>query len=68
MLNTMWAVIRKGKVELLEQVELPEGARVLITVLSEENEDQFWSNVSQNSLAAVWDNVEDDVYAQLLEE
>lgn len=31
--STMWAVVRKGKIELLEKNELPEGARVLVTVL-----------------------------------
>jgi len=29
----MWAVVRKGKIELLEKKELPEGARVLVTLL-----------------------------------
>jgi len=31
--STMWAVVRKGKIELLEKNELPEGARVLVTLL-----------------------------------
>jgi len=41
MLNTVWAVIREGRIEVLEQVDLPEGARLLVTVLSEEDT-QFW--------------------------
>ena len=41
MLNTIWAVIRDGKIEPLEQINLPEGARVLITLLPDE-ETQFW--------------------------
>jgi hypothetical protein len=67
MLNTVWGEIRQGKIELLENVALPEGARVLVTLVSEEDA-QFWQKASDASLAAVWDNSEDDAYAQLLEE
>ncbi len=66
MLKTIWATVREGKIELLESVELPEGASVLVTLLSD-NEDEFWLQASQPSLDAVWNNVEDDVYAQLLQ-
>jgi hypothetical protein len=65
MLNTLWATVRQGKIELLESAELPEGVRVLVTVLPD-NEAQFWLDASQTPLDAVWDNTEDDVYAQLL--
>jgi hypothetical protein len=65
MLNTLWATVRQGKIELLESAELPEGVKVLVTVLPD-NEAQFWVDASQTSLDAVWDNTEDDVYAQLL--
>jgi len=65
MLNTLWATVRQGKIELVESAELPEGVRVLVTVLPD-NEAQFWVDASQTSLDAVWDNTEDDVYAQLL--
>jgi hypothetical protein len=65
MLNTLWATVRQGKIELLESAELPEGVRVLVTVLPD-NEAQFWVDASQTSLDAVWDNTEDDAYAQLL--
>jgi hypothetical protein len=65
MLNTLWATVRQGKIELLESAELPEGVRVLVTVLPD-NEAQFWVDASQTSLDAVWDITEDDVYAQLL--
>ncbi|MFN7896869.1 MAG: hypothetical protein ACK535_12880 [Cyanobacteriota bacterium] len=65
MLNTLWATVRQGKIEPLESAERPEGVRVLVTVLPD-NEAQFWVDASQTSLDAVWDNTEDDVYAQLL--
>ncbi len=67
MIKTVWAVIRNGKVDVLEPCELPEGARVLVTV-PENGDLDFWTRASQVSLDSVWDNAEDDVYAQLLEE
>lgn len=66
MLKTIWARIRQGKIELLESTELPEGTRVLVTLLPDD-EAGFWLEASQKSLDAVWDNTEDDVYAQLLQ-
>jgi hypothetical protein len=50
----------------MESAELPEGVRVLVTVLPED-EAELWLQASQASLDAVWDNAEDDVYAQLLQ-
>jgi len=38
MLKTVWAVVRKGKIELLENLSLSEGARVLVTVMPKESE------------------------------
>ena len=66
MLSTLWAVVRKQKIELLEKVEIPEGTRLLVTLLTDQYETQFWQNASQSSLDAVWDNPQDDVYAELL--
>lgn len=66
-MNTMWAVIRGGRVEPLEKIEAPEGTRALVTLLPEEGGD-FWLAASESSLRAAWDNAEDGVYAELLEE
>jgi len=63
MLKTLWAKVRQGKIELLEAAELPEGVRVLVTVLPDD-EAEFWLQASQISVDAVWDNTEDDVYAR----
>ncbi|WP_026082412.1 hypothetical protein [Mastigocladopsis repens] len=63
MLKKLWATVRQGKIELLESGELPEGTRVLVTLLPD-HEAEFWLQSSQTSLDAVWDNAEDDVYAQ----
>jgi len=67
MLKTLWAVIREGKIELLEHADLPEGSKVLVTLLPDD-ETEFWLRASQVSLDAIWGNSEDDVYAQLLKE
>lgn len=66
MLKTLWATVREGKIELLEQTEIAEGTRVLVTLLPED-ETEFWLQASEVSLDTVWDNTEDDVYAQILE-
>ncbi|NJP11792.1 MAG: hypothetical protein HC866_21885 [Leptolyngbyaceae cyanobacterium RU_5_1] len=66
MLKTLWATVCQGKIELLESTELPEGTRVLVTLLPDKEAD-FWLQASQASLDAVWDNTEDDVYAELLQ-
>ena len=66
MLQTVCGVVHNGKVELSEHVHLPEGAKLLVTLLPED-ERQFWLQAGQKSLSVVWNNIEDDVYAQLLE-
>ncbi|MGI8898295.1 MAG: antitoxin family protein [Pyrinomonadaceae bacterium] len=59
------AVVNQGKIEPLEKLDVPDGTQVLITVLS--NGDDFWLSASEPSLDAIWNNPEDDVYAELLE-
>ena len=66
MINTIWAVIRDGKIVPLEAVTVPEGTRALVTLLPEEDTD-FWLAASESSLSEVWGNAEDNVYAELLE-
>ena len=67
MLKTLLATVRQGKIEISEQVELPEGTRVFVTVLPD-SEVEFWHDASLQSLDKVWDNSEDDIYAELLED
>ena len=66
MINTIWAVVRDGKIIPLEAVNVPEGTRALVTLLPEDETD-FWLAASESSLSEVWGNTEDDVYAELLE-
>lgn len=36
MLQTYWATVHQGKIELLEPTRLPEGTRVLVTLIFED--------------------------------
>lgn len=58
------ATVNKGKIEV-EALHVPDGTEVLVTILS--NGENFWLNASGPSLDAIWDNPEDDIYAELLE-
>jgi hypothetical protein len=64
-MQSIRAVVRKGKIELLEDVQIPEGTEVIVTPLTDDSD--FWLSASGSSLDSVWDNAEDDVYAELLE-
>ncbi len=59
------AVVNEGRIEPIEKLDVPNGTEVFVTILS--NGDDFWLNASEPSLKAIWDNPEDDVYAELLE-
>ena len=67
MLQTVWAVIHDGKIEPLEGFAFPEGAKVIVTLLPEEDESRFWLSAGEKSLAEIWENTEDDIYAELLQ-
>ncbi|NJM18665.1 MAG: hypothetical protein HC836_01140 [Richelia sp. RM2_1_2] len=56
MLKSVWANVRNGKIELLEDIQLSEGTKVLITLISDQDEQQFWLTTSEKSLNKVWDN------------
>ena len=58
------ATVNDGRIEL-KGLDVPDGTEVLVTILS--NGDEFWLNAGGPSLNAIWDNPEDDVYAELLE-
>jgi hypothetical protein len=66
MLTTLWATVRNGKIELLDLTELPEGTKAIVTLLPDDETD-FWLQSSQSSLDTIWDNAEDEVYAELLQ-
>ena len=63
MLTTVRAIVKDGKIELLEHLDLPEGTEILVTPLLDDTD--FWSSASRVALDKVWDN-SDDVYGKLL--
>jgi len=66
MFHTLRATIGPEKTLLpLEEVDLPEGAEVLITILTD-TEKHFWQSASSIHLEKIWNNDEDDVYEKLL--
>ncbi len=48
-MNAMRGIVREGKIELLETVDLPEGVDVLVTVLGEESlqDEQAWRDAAK---------------------
>lgn len=62
--NAVRAIMRNGQIELLDKVKIPEGTELMLTPISDDPD--FWLKVSENSLKEIWDNPEDDVYAELL--
>ena len=41
MLQTVWAEIRNGKIEPLDSIPLPEGAKAIVTFISEDDDERF---------------------------
>jgi hypothetical protein len=48
MMNTVRAIVREGRIQLLEEIEIPEGTEMLVTLLLDETD--FWWRA--------WDNPE----------
>ena len=46
MLNTIRAIFKEGKIQLLEEIELPEGTEMLVTPLLDEAD--FWAKASNS--------------------
>ena len=69
MQNAARAVVHDGKIQLVDAMDLPEGAHPIVTrVTDEDDEKAFWLAASLPAMRALWDNDEDDVYEQLLQE
>ncbi len=65
MMNSYWAKLIEGQIKLLEPIEVHEGARLLISVVLESDDSSNWQAAQMSSMKAVWDNPDDDIYAQL---
>ena len=64
MFTTVRAIVKEGQIKLLEDIALLEGTELLITALTDE--ENFWLKASEETLKAIWDNPEVDIYAELL--
>ncbi len=64
-MKTFNGIVKNGKIELHPDEHLPEGVQVTVIIKEEAN---FWQEASETSLAKIWDNTEDDIYAELLQE
>jgi hypothetical protein len=65
MSNPIRAVVRDGRIELLDKVKIPDGMELMVTPLPLDEPD-FWMKASESALEDLWNNSEDDVYAELL--
>lgn len=63
MLNTVWAVVREGRIVTLEDVEVAEGTRVLVTLLPE-SDAMLWSEADRFLPGSARDKANDDVYGE----
>ncbi len=77
MLKTLWAEVKQGKIELLELADLPEGTKVLVTLLPPKEmaqwfqtksgvNDDIWDSPGASN--DIWDNIEDKVEVSSLSE
>lgn len=64
-MNTIEAVVKNGQIVPLGILEFEEGAKVIVTLADDRN-DEFWLLASEESMNDIWDNEEDDIYAELL--
>jgi predicted DNA-binding antitoxin AbrB/MazE fold protein len=68
MTATLEAIYESGKLNLLQQLPLPEHTRVLVRVVTPEDDEvrAAWQAAGAAGLMKVWDNGADDVYNELL--
>ena len=65
MLTTYPAEVRKGRINIFEKAKIPDGSRVFVTVI-DQDDSQFWLKASSSALDRIWNTSADDVYADLL--
>jgi len=61
-------IVQDKKVVFLEETHIPDGTRVIVTVPSDQDSVPFWDAASAETLERIWNNEEDDIYADLLKE
>jgi hypothetical protein len=58
------AIVNEGRIEPLDDIDVPHGTHLWVTVAS--NGDEFWVAACESNLDAIWNNPEDDIYGELL--
>ena len=66
MTTTLDAIYENGKIVLPQPLDLPEKARVRVTIESADSEREAWLKLSEQTLTKVWDNEDDDIFNELL--
>jgi hypothetical protein len=66
MLTTVKGIVQKHRIKIVEKLDIPDGTKLLITILPQEENEEFWQNASLSSLDKIWNNSEDNIYAELL--
>ena len=66
MTTTVDAIYENGKIVLPQLLDLPEKARVRVTIESADSEREAWLKLSEQTLVKVWDNEDDDIFNELL--
>ncbi|CAN5359353.1 hypothetical protein BH24GEM3_BH24GEM3_11720 [soil metagenome] len=68
MMTTVRAVVKDGRIQLLEPIEIADGTEVLVTVPTDDDDREFLMRITEQAFAAIWDNPEDDAHGELLKE
>ena len=66
MTTTVDAIYENGKIVLPQLLDLPDKARVRVTIESTDSEREAWLKLSEQTLTKVWDNEGDDIFNELL--
>ena len=66
MTTTVDAIYENGKIVLPQLLDLPDKARVRVTIESTDSEREAWLRLSEQTLTKVWDNEGDDIFNELL--
>ncbi len=65
MYSSINGVFYNGSVNILENIKIPEGSKLIITII-DDNEKEFWVSASNENLKDIWNNPQDDIYEELL--
>ena len=63
---TVDAIYENGKIVLPQLLDLPDKARVRVTIESTDSDREGWLRLSEQTLIKVWDNEGDDIFNELL--